>query len=258
MRSSEPNNAKSKLFTISLRVGIITMHFQVKLAWLQFLIAIRSAIPLAACLVFVLLCLKSDELPNREKTTSERIDGESTSQTGHTLTTLHIEKGPIPGVDARTALKHSNHCQKPDLYWSIEAPLRPSWNGHCVFSLNKYIWKCSVTVYGNVCARRMFERIPWKQAMFGADSLSPLIAENGFQMCVARWSLSARAPSSCLIKPLQGVPDGGMIPGLGRRPQQLPKYSSGSHWNNNSHISSSWELHHHIFQIWKQLLSIYT
>lgn len=162
---------------------------------------------------------------------------------------------PIPGVDAGTALKHSKQCQKPDLYLSIEAP---SWNSHCVFSLNKYIWKCSVTVYGNVCARRMFEPIPWKQAMFRADSLSPLIAGNWFQMCVARWSLSARAPSSCLIKPLQGVPDGGMIPGLGRRPQQLPKYSSGSHRNNNSHISSSWELHHHIFQIWKQLLFIYT
>lgn len=135
-------------------------------------------------------------------------------------------------------------------------PSRPSWNGHCVFSLNKYIWKCSVTVYGNVRASRMFEPIPWKQPMFRADSLSPLIAGNGFQMCVARWSLSARAPSSCLIKPLQGVPDGGMIPGLGRRPRQLPKYSSGSLWNNNSHISSSWELHHHIFQIWKQLLSV--
>ncbi len=62
----------------------------------------------------------------------------------------------------------------------------------------------------------MFEPIPWKQAMFRADSLSPLITGNGFQMCVARWSLSARALSSCLIKPLQGVPDGGMIPGLGQ------------------------------------------
>lgn len=129
MRGSEPNKSKSKLFTISLRVGIITMHFQVKLAWLQFLIAIRSAIPLTACLVFVLLCLKSDEFPNREKTTSERIDGGSTSQTGHTLTPLHIEMGPIPGMDAKTALKHSNHCQKSDLYWSIEAPPPPTPSG---------------------------------------------------------------------------------------------------------------------------------
>lgn len=86
MRSSEPNNAKSRLFTISLRVGIITMHFQVKLAWLQFLIAIRSAIPLAACLVFVLLCLKSDELPNREKTTSEGLELDTHSCPLHTET----------------------------------------------------------------------------------------------------------------------------------------------------------------------------
>ncbi len=256
MRSSEPNNAKSKLFTISLRVGIITMHFRVNVAWLQFLIAIRSAIPLAACLVFVLLCLKSDELINREKMTSEGIDGGSISRAGHTLTPLHIETRPTPGVDAGTALKLSNHCQKHDLYWFIQSPLQAQLERPLCFSLNKYIWKCSVTVYGNVCARRMFEPIPWKQAMFRADSLSPLIAGNGFQMCVARWSLSAQAPSSCLIKPLQGVPDGGMIPGLGRRPRQLLKYSSGSLWNNNSHISSSWELHHHIFQIWKQLLSI--
>lgn len=150
MRSSEPNNAKSKLFTISLCVGIITMHFRVKVAWLQFLIAIRSAIPLAACLVFVLLCLKSDELINREKMTSEGIDGGSISQAGHTLTPLHIETRPTPGVEAGTALKLSNHCQKHDLYWSVEAPLQAQLERPlCFFSKQIYLemfchclWEC--------------------------------------------------------------------------------------------------------------------
>lgn len=186
---------------------------------------------------------------------STEIEVESTCPTGHKRSHA-IEYRKLFYPRCRCWDRSRKRCQKADLYWSTEPLLGSIWNGHSVFSLNKYIWKCSVTVYGNVCVRQMFEAIPWKQAMFIADSLSPLIVGNGFQMCVARWSLSAQAPSSCLIKPLQGAPDGEMIPGLGWRPRQLPKYSSESLWNNNSHISSSSELHHHIFHILKQLLSV--
>lgn len=146
-----------------------------------------------------------------EKTASEGIDRSTTSQSGRT-SAAHRAAISNPGMMGNI---QTSQTSKPLSFIDPYKPmLKPSWNGHCAFSLNKYIWKRSVTVYGNVCTRRMFEPIPWKQAMFGADSLSPLIAGNGFQMCVARWSLSVRTPSSCLIKPLQGEPDGGMIPRL--------------------------------------------